>query len=667
MRLRALAYVGVDEQDVLARGGIDGGQVARDEALALGRRGRRDHEDARVALHEVEPVAQQAEGLGHGVRAVGPFGDEVALVLGVPQGDFACQGDGGEVFDVLAAAHAHVEQMDEPEHAGGDGQTEHDAHEQDDRLARADGCGRAQGSFDQTDVGFLDGELHGHLFALVEQVSVERRFQFLLTFEPQGELFDVGQAACLPREGGQVGFGLAQLHVDGAHVAVDRGQDGFAQRGELTIQVAYGGRLLVRVVGQVVALQHLRVVFADGRGKGRVAQSRQGGDNFAVVALVGDEAREEACHRLLRFELQGAVVGVEALVHEGLGVLLEVDNLVAALEVGQTVFGVGQFGPHDGRAVFDEAHGALGHAVFVGHDVAHVGVVELVQHVLGPLSARVVTGQYDERTFLVILGRAHLAAVKGRGGHQGQVRHADLLPARKLVERLSPFEGEHAGGRGYRAARLHLVGLGVAVGAHAETAQHDGAVVAQLHVEAGRLGGLVFEAHAHGRVFIKGDGAQVPCCRVVDVEAERVDHVFHQSLRGKDENLVLQVVAHADAVHFEQRAHGRARGAPRREGRAAFGVLDEHDALPLEHLRLPFLVKVACGHAYHEREGEPFPLAPQRTQAAFHHPGQVDVFFLINLLRFVVLHIRCFGMLVRIAWSEYYTVLYKLGFCAVQR
>ena len=101
--LRALAYVGIDEQHTLSGHGKDHSKVARNEALSLVGCGGSGYEHFGGAFHEVQAITQQTERFHN--RFVGTaLGYQSLLVLIIfPTRHFTDNGNGGEFLHIATA------------------------------------------------------------------------------------------------------------------------------------------------------------------------------------------------------------------------------------------------------------------------------------------------------------------------------------------------------------------------------------------------------------------------------------------------------------------------------------------------------------------------------------------------------------------------------------
>ena len=139
--------------------------------------------------------------------------------MAIPMGNFADNRYGGGVFHVFASGDGDIQFVAQPEDGRGHEQTEQQADGQDNHAARLDGRLGAEGLFDKPHVGFADGHLQGHLFAFVEQIGVEGRFEFLLSLyvEPLFLFFGHGAHFAVERSLGV--FGTLQLKFNRVHIA----------------------------------------------------------------------------------------------------------------------------------------------------------------------------------------------------------------------------------------------------------------------------------------------------------------------------------------------------------------------------------------------------------------------------------------------------------------
>ena len=248
------------------------------------------------------------------------------------------------------------------------------------------------------------------------------------------------------------------------------------------------------------------------------------------------------------------------MVGHGLGRAFVVDNLVAALEVCEAVFYIGEFATNEGNAVVDELGCIFGYVVFVVHHVFFVYVEECVEHIGGAVGVDVAASEHDERCFLVVLLSRDASGV-------GSCCHIERKPCDvnffvlPLVERASAHHAELADGRvdGLSECNIH-VGQFVAF-AVGEVGECAGVAARFLYGEGHALL-LAFafrvafqrtlENHFEGPlVAVERNGVEMFFRGVVHVEMQTVYDALHKALRSKDENFVLEVVAHAHAVELK--------------------------------------------------------------------------------------------------------------------
>ena len=347
-----------------------------------------------------------------------------------------------------------------------------------------------------------------------------------------------------------------------------------------------------------------------------VGDADQYGDDLVGLAVVLQEVGQVLRHVELHFGVEQGLARGAALGEESLGVLLEVDDAVALLEAGEAGLDVAQFLAEEDDAAVDEAHGALGHAVFVFDDVLLIDLEQLVEEVLGALRVGVLEGQVDERAFLVDLaGRqvgsphlggvahGHTAHLDGGAGLVLQVHRAgqDEVADRRF-HNLAVAQGLVDVERVFQAVGPGPVDL--------EVVQAVGVVVDEVDLKRDALvlaGGLQ-EAHLERAVLIERDGTQPDDGGVVDVEFQVAHDALDEAVGLQDEDFVLQLVARGDAVELQEGVHVARHAAAAARARR---VLNQDGGSALVDARLFLLVQESQDQADNDGEDEPLPPATQ--------------------------------------------------------
>ena len=369
---------------------------------------------------------------------------------------FAQDRDGGEFLHIFSSVNGCVEESAQIDNACGQAEADDQGDEDDIAVYGRNGYGTAHGVFNYAHVGFVDGQLEGHFFALVEQVGIEGGLECLLALNAECLLFLFGCCADLSVECGFGGAGLVDLKFDGTHVALHRRDDAGAQGGELAIKFGDGLCGFVGIGGKAVAFVHLRVVLRDLCIGGGHAE---GGNELFGLALVAQELQEIARHLQLCFGFDDFVACIGGLVDNGLCCLLEVDQVVLLLELGHFALHVAQFGTDDADALIDEGGGVLCHAVFVLHHVVLVGSEHFVEQVLGALFAVIVAGQEYEGTFLVVFSSRQFASEAFCGHLDGRAAYLHVLVGGEACRLGRAVEGERADGGAHGRFGLGRYGL----------------------------------------------------------------------------------------------------------------------------------------------------------------------------------------------------------------
>ena len=196
--------------------------------------------------YEVKTIAQHAERL-HDGRVKVRVADEVrlrALLRPLVMRNLAHDGNRRRVLHVTSAVDVHVQQVLQPKDGARNHQTNYQANQQDNRFARLDRRVASKRPLHEAHVSLVDGRLQGHLLAFVEQVSIERRFQFLLAFDVEALLLLLRHRSHLSRQSHLVFASLCKLHLHRAHITIDRGNERTAHRGQLAVGIAHDGRRL---------------------------------------------------------------------------------------------------------------------------------------------------------------------------------------------------------------------------------------------------------------------------------------------------------------------------------------------------------------------------------------------------------------------------------------
>ena len=589
--------------------------------------------------HVAQAEAHDAEGFNEG-RVAREFRDE-RLARGVLHvGDFAEQGHRDNVRHILAAVDGDVERHAQPDEEGGDGKADEERHEHDDGTARTHLL-VAERTFHEAHVGFVDGLLESHLLALVEEVGVERLLQGLLALDADALLLLVGSTGNLAREEVLVAAGIVELKLERGDVVLQRGADALAELLELAVHVADHALVLRGVVGEAVAVVEESVVGGNLLVE-RVVAEVERGNEVAVVGAVVEVVVEELRHVELCFDGEALLACRAGFVHHELGRLLEVNELVALLEVGQLVLHAAQLGGNDADALVDELRRVLCHAVLVLHHVFLVGIVERVEHVVGALFVLFLDGEDNEGGFLVILRHGHLRLEDIGGNGHGHAAHLDHLVFPACVA-LAADDDELAVGSLHGLSELCLL-VGEIVAFEVREAGEQHLRVGKffhLKVEHHALHALglflregVLEDYLEGAlVAVEGHFVEVLLCHVVHVQTKFLHDAHHEALRGNDEDFVFQVVAYAHTVELKQARHVVAAVAleARAVARSA-RLFDEHHGLPLVDTRLHLLVEPSGHQTDDGGQQEPVPVLQKLVVAKFDQGNELHLFVLVRLV-----------------------------------
>ena len=265
--------------------------------------------------------------------------------------------------------------------------------------------------------------------------------------------------------------------------------------------------------------------------------------------------RQELRHRELRFEFDRAAACLAAFLCKDLRIGLEVHQSVSLFEIGQFVFHLTEFATDKCNTAVDEACRALCHTVLVVHHIALVGIEHLIEHILCASTAHVAAGDDDERAFLVIFGCTDTSLINIGCYFLGQTCYANFLFCRKLSIGGIFHKAQSTHGSGYHFAHTHFLFARNAFTVLHKVRQTASAGIDDGHIETDGSVGLLLEFHFKGALTIKRYIMKTLLRGVIDVKFQTVDHTLHQTVRGKDENFVLQVISHTDTVEFEQVAH----------------------------------------------------------------------------------------------------------------
>ena len=525
----ALAEVEVQQDDLLLDVRQAGRQVGRQEGLTAALHQRQEEVAGRGLVRvagKLDVAPQDPEGLGNRV-AVLVHGDDLAGVTLLAGRDFAQDRDVHIALHVLAVADLGVQQAAQQE--DGDGDQQADQQAQHHVLA---GVGRDRtavdaGLVDHLGVAF-DGRLADQVFLpLAQQGEIE----LLLDGLDAGQVVDVELAA----------GDLADLvgscpagRFDAAHLLAQGADVGHQE----LVEVALEGSLLQlhvlhdRVVGRAGLL--VFVEFED-----QVVESGDRGLDVFVFDVDGD--REELVlrvgvgqlHQILGVGDLGAralhlFVGLDAGRDIGLSVIIQVDDLVLALEGGDLGLFRSQLVVQLGDTVVDEVGRLLDDLRLLVDRPFVVDTDHLVQDVRRADRRCVVEREIDDPVGGAVARHVDFVAVGLRNRIDVAVRHVDRVVIVQLPQRPGRVDDDAA----------------VTGGDRIPEASADRVIFADLDGEA--------------RVFRDGDGHR-GVVRLLEVRQEHLDRGLLVEVLHPLDDLCLVFVIHPEVQtvgHFEHRSLG---------------------------------------------------------------------------------------------------------------
>ncbi len=616
----ALAQVKVEDDGLLALDREGVGEVGGDEGLAGADVEGGDHQDLAagiLAAHELEVGAHDAEGFVDDVAAVGldddlavfgAVGDQVPFeeaLLALGRGELAEEG-GGEVLQVLTAAHGRVEDLLEVEPGEGDREAEQQGDEVDHLLVGGDGGAGAAGGSDDPGVVGGEGLRELILLTLLEEEEIQGFLDLLLALVAQelaglqGNVADAGLGAALGLLRG------GDLDVDGLDVVVQGGQDRAAQGGELLVEVLDEEVLFGTALDEAVALEHRGVELGDlGLGAG-VFEADVGGQE-GTRGGAADVALEEAGDGELVVEFHQVLAGFSAELHVHLGGGAAVGHAVGGAERGDGLVHAAELFLDDAEAVGDEFVGACGDLVLVLDPVLVVAVDDHPQDVFGPLGVDVAVVEVDDGRVLAVEGGAEAAAGSAGGALDAAAGHEDRAVPLGLFGVLGAGHEDAAEGR---VGRVTVGGGDVGglelVLAAGEVEEGDARRVFELQLEAGAfIAAEVEELHLDGQAgAVDGVLVTEALDLVVHVEMEVLGHLEHQVGGGEVDDLVVDVDAGLSEAEIGE---GGGDVGGYRTGAAVF--LDQDRGAAGVDGDGPDDVERGRGEADREAEDEPFPVA----------------------------------------------------------
>ena len=388
-RQRTLTDVEVDEQHFLVGLGERSGQVARHEGLTGGCTERAERDNFQLLalhFHEVHVGAHDAECLGNDVTTVGEHHNAALVVLlEMLLGYLAEEGHVGGILDVLAVLDAGVEEEEEQQDGGRQGQTGQNALHHHLPLDGIDRVLAGMSRLQHAGIRLGGGQAEGILLTLVEQVEVKLLLDVLLALD--GE-----HLALLARDGSHTGAGLTgtaadvlQLHLGAQIEVVDRCDDALAHGRQGLVHVFHHGVLVATALKELVALELHGVVVANLILDGSIGNARIRGDEVGFLAGIVEVALDIAAHLLLHeqvFYLGGVAL---ALTQRCAGGRVDVDQSVGLLIVLYLLFHTAQLLLDDDESLVDEVGGVDGHLVLVLDVLFIVDGDNHVEHIGGTL------------------------------------------------------------------------------------------------------------------------------------------------------------------------------------------------------------------------------------------------------------------------------------------
>ena len=210
----ALAQVEVGQQGAFANVGQRQRQVQSGVRLALAGNGRHSLNNLFSVLEEEGNVGmQQAESLGDHVGAVGGDDDFVVDACGGLLRYLAQHRYRGVLLHIVFRTQLDIEEVDAEHNYGRQCQSYDNCHKDYHHQARC--CEAHNGRLDNFGVADGDGQVHGGLLALGQQIEVEFLLDFLLTAHFGDGLGLRGHGSNLVAGTGLLAAGLLGAHCGG--------------------------------------------------------------------------------------------------------------------------------------------------------------------------------------------------------------------------------------------------------------------------------------------------------------------------------------------------------------------------------------------------------------------------------------------------------------------
>lgn len=433
---RAFADVEVDDGDPFFRKGEATGQVARDERLAgaLVERGEGDDLQRPVLVrHERHVGAQYAEGLRYDAAivlfafSVGKLRRRRVPVLGcvLVERDFAEERHAHLFLYLLPAVDACVEEEDAEAGYAGDGQPDDDAQQEYAVAVGRHGSSGAVGAVDDAGVVVGHGLREGVLLTLVEQVEVERLFDFLLAFDGEHLLFLAGHGRHAALGAHLTVLGVVALHVEADNHVVHGADDVLLHGAQRVVELLHHGVVFAAVVDEMVALQLGGVVEADLVLDAGVADARVGRYEVALLRGVAQVVLDVTGQAQLRLQFEGVGVVFLRLTHVLAGGGGDVNDLVALLECLQFGLDAAQLFRDDDEAFVDEVGRVDRHLVLVLDGFLVIDGDEHVDDVLGTGRGIVLEREGEDGRLFLFLLDAQRALIEVDHGVQRAFLHED--------------------------------------------------------------------------------------------------------------------------------------------------------------------------------------------------------------------------------------------------